>query len=63
VAELRSLNFEADVTKRGLFKTLVFASHVSDLRDQTVTEFLTTVVGGSRQALRCLRRFWCLHRG
>lgn len=45
VAELRSLNFEADVTKRGLFKTLVYASHVSDLRDQTVTEFLTTVVG------------------
>jgi regulator of RNase E activity RraB len=39
------LNFEADVTKRGLFKSLVYASHVSDLRDETVTAFLTTVVG------------------
>jgi hypothetical protein len=39
------LNFEADVAKRGLFKSLVYASHVSDLRDQTVTAFLTTVVG------------------
>jgi hypothetical protein len=45
VAELRSLNFEANVTKRGLFKTVVYATHVSDLRDQTVTQFLTTVVG------------------
>ena len=45
VAELRSLNFDANVTKRGLFKTRVYASHVSDLRDETVTEFLTTVVG------------------
>jgi regulator of RNase E activity RraB len=39
------LNFEADVTKRGLIKSLVYASHVSDLRDETVTAFLTTVVG------------------
>ena len=38
------MNFEADVTKRGLFKTRVYASHVSDLRDETVTAFLTTVV-------------------
>ena len=44
VSELRSLKFEADVTKRGLFKSLVYASHVSDLRDETVTAFLTTVV-------------------
>ncbi len=39
------MNFEADVTKRGLFKSLVYASHVSDLRDETVTAFLTTVFG------------------
>jgi regulator of RNase E activity RraB len=39
------LNFEADVTKRGLIKALVYASHVSDLRDETVTAFLTTVFG------------------
>lgn len=44
VAELRSLNFVADFTKRGLFKTRVYASHVSDLRDETITAFLTTVV-------------------
>lgn len=45
VAELRPLNFEAEVTKRGLFKTLVYASHVSDLQDERVTAFLTTLVG------------------
>ncbi len=45
VAELRSLAFEANVTKRGLFKSLVAASHVSDLQDQTVRDLLHVVVG------------------
>jgi hypothetical protein len=39
------LNIDADVTKRGIFKTLVYASDVSDLQDESVTAFLTTLVG------------------
>lgn len=45
VAEHQLLNFEAEVAKRGLFKSLVYVSHVSALQDQSVTSFLTTLVG------------------
>lgn len=46
---LRQLDFEVSVSKKGLFKAEVSASHVSDLQDQTVRALIAEMVSIAEQ--------------